>query len=221
MHPGRSAWLRVLFQSRVNDMRTTGGSWFVTHGGLVLAIVATVAARPTSTDEIEFSLDRGRVTLVAAGVALTDVLAEWSRVGQTRFVGADALAHRTLTLHLEDADEADAIRILLGPAAGYVAAARRTLVPGASRYDRVAILAAAEQPRGAGAGERPPGTARGGTAPARALPAADLQRLLDAVARPRPPAVPAAAPATPPGGRTPSPPPTAPFPGLTVEPGGP
>ena len=201
-------------------MRTTDGSWFVTHGGLALAIITTVAARPASADEIEFSLDRGRVTLVVAGATLTDVLAEWSRVGQTRFVGADALAHRTLTLHLEDADEADAIRILLGPAAGYVAAARRTLVPGASRYDRVAILAAAEQPRGAGAGERPPGVARG-TAPATALPAADLQRLLDAVARPRAAAVPAAVTATPPGGRTPGPPPTAPFPGLTVESGGP
>ena len=201
------------------------------HRGYVLAasiaVVALAAGAPAAgADEIELRIDGGRVTLIATEVPLPAVLAAWARVGHTRVVGAEALADATVTLHLVDVAEAEALRILLRPAIGYVAAARVARVPGTSRYDRLQIL---------GTGRRPP-AARDAAADVRAAPPAgapsgapmpleDLQRLLDAVsgttggvaapdARDDAPAVPA-------GAGTVRPAPTTPFPGMVVEAGRP
>ena len=89
---------------------------------------------------MELSLDRGRVTLTATEVPLGEILAEWSRIGGTRFVDADQLTAPPMTLQLVDVPEADALRILLRAASGYVAAPRATEGPGTSRFDRVVIL---------------------------------------------------------------------------------
>ena len=158
-------------------------------GMALVALAAALAARPAVGDEIELRMDAGRVTLIATEARLTEVLAAWSRIGQTRFVDAEAVAGESVTLHLVDVGEAEALRILLRPATGYVAAPRRDDAAGASRYDRVKILGKAGRPlpaRDAAAGSRPADPAGGDAGGARMpvgapMPLEDLQRLLDAV----------------------------------------
>ena len=197
---------------------------FLRRRARVVALLLAVCVRPpvgaAGGDEVEVRLGGGRVTLVADGAPLAAVLAAWSRAGDTRFAGAEPLGGEELTLRLVDVDEADALRLLLVGAAGYVAAARRVPAAGASRYDRVQVLAVAgaapRAPSGAGPSPPPPfDPARAGPVPGGGLPAADIQRLLAAVAGPRGPAQ------SPPPADTPAAtgtPQTAPFPGMTVEP---
>ena len=160
------------------------------------ALATAVAATPAGGEEIRISIDGGRVTLVATEARLADVLAEWSRVGATRFEGVEALAGEPVTLHLADVTEEAAISLLLDSATGYVAAPRRGGSSGPSRYDRVTILVARDGPapgRGRAAASV---TGRGddigaGTAPRARVEAAaptlvameELQRLMDATAR--------------------------------------
>ena len=210
-------------------MGTLIRSRFRAAAGTLLAVVLAVVGSPLpGAGEIRISMDRGRVTLVATDAPLADVIAEWSRVGDMRFVGAETLGGEAITLHLIDAAEGDAIRLLLRSAAGYVAAPRRPGAPGAARYNRVTILA----PGGTSAPARirPAAPVRGG-AVAAAVPAADdpsrpsseapalvrmeeLQRLLDAAATDASGAPPGAAP-DPPA----APVVTTPFPGVGSDPG--
>ena len=185
--------------------------------------LTVVAIRPAGADGIQVHIEGGRVTLVATEAPLTEVLAAWSRAGGTRFVDAEVVAGETVTLHLVEVTEGAALRTLLRPAAGYVAAPRRAAGAGASLYDRVKILG--------GRRLRPAGTARAEPArdgPAAAVPPGpdpmpldDLQRLLDAVsgttggvreviaAESAPPGVSASPPLRPVR--------TTPFPGMVVE----
>ena len=192
-----------------------------------VALAASAGARLDAAGEISITLDRGRVTLVATGARLADVLAEWSRVGDTRFEGAEALGGEPITLRLVDAPEADALHLLFRAAVGYVAAPRPPGAAGASRYDRITVLAV----RGTALPPVPEGgRARGGAAASAAEGADDptrspaeapvavrmeeLQRLLDAAA---------AAPAATPGEETPPAVPVVatPFPGIGGDPGSP
>ena len=111
-------------------------------GCLSAVLLAAAAGQPAGADDLQLRIDGGRVTLIAVGTPLAAVLAEWSRVGGTRFVGADGLPAEPLTLHLVDVTEAQALRLLLRAAPGYVAAPRGAPAPGTSRYDRVAVLTA-------------------------------------------------------------------------------
>ena len=193
---------------------------------VVVSLAAGAATQLAGADEIELRINRGRVTLIATDAPLPAVLAAWAREGHTRVVGAEALADATVTLHLVDVAEAEALRILLRPAIGYVAAPRRAHLPGSSRYGRVQILGtgrrlpaaqdAAAAGRAAGAAGAPSG------AP---MPLEDMQRLLDAVSRTTgsvaAPAARDSAPAAPAGAGTVRPAPTTPFPGMVVEAGRP
>ena len=170
---------------------TTHASRWATAGLLTALTLGTALDGPLlGAGEIRMAIDGGRVTLSATETPLADVLAEWSRVGGTRFVGAETLGREPVTLRLVEADEADAIRLLLRSAAGYVAAPRRAGVAGAARYDRVTILAARRTPAPAPDNTAPASAHEtdGGGAPAgsgavpRLLPMEELQRVLDAAA---------------------------------------
>lgn len=159
-----------------------------TVGVLVAATMAAAGETPSlDADEIRVVIAGGRVTLSATEAPLADVLAEWSRVGGTRFVGADALGD-TVTLRLVDAHEADALRLLLRSAAGYVAAPRRG--GGDAHYDRVTILAAGTttaQPVAEATAEQRPNAVpdsppAGIEVPAGLVSMEELQGLLDAAA---------------------------------------
>lgn len=191
------------------------------RGWAVGVAVAVAAAAPTaSADELAFEIGEGRVTLIAAGVPLRDVLAAWARAGSTRFDGAEAIGASPVSLHLVDVAERDALRLLLRPAAGYLAARRAAPVAGASIFDRVKVRAERRAPREAPTGAtrappaRPPGPVR--EAPP-ALTEADQRERLQRLLRPQPAggAEPGRAPAAPRAGAVYAP--TTPRPGMIVE----
>lgn len=133
-------------------------------GGVIAAAIWMSPLVHTGGGGIRFTIGEGRVTLVARNAPLGEVLAEWERVGRTRFVGAGGLDAVPVSLHLVDVPEAMALRLLLRPAAGYVAVARAPSAPGASQYDRVAVLAARatpSRPRSAAAARALAGPAAG------------------------------------------------------------
>ena len=148
-------------------------------------------------------------------------------------VARPAAAGTSVTLHLVEVAESAALRGLLRPMVGYVAAPRRAGATGASRYDRVTILGTGRRapaaPDAAGgarpAGDDPAGAGMPAGAP---MPLADLQRLLDAVSGTTGGVAAAAAAATRrtagsgPSGATDAgtvrPAPTTPFPGMVVAP---
>jgi len=98
-------------------------------------------------DGLEVSFADGRVTIIADQVPLRTILDEWSRLGDTEFVNSDAatgsqqLAAQPLQIQLVDVPEAEALRILLRDVSGFIAAPRPGNVAGASRYDRVLVMA--------------------------------------------------------------------------------
>lgn len=206
------------------------GSRLRTAAGAVFAVVlATAVAMPlVGAGEIRISMDAGRVTLIATDAPLADILDEWSRTGETRFLGAEAIGGELITLHLVDTVEAEALRLLLRSAAGYVAAPRRAGASGLSRYDRVTVLAtrgtSAPAPirsaspipgNGGGSAALPANDPIGAaTEPPALVSMEELQRLLDAAAADRAisPSEAASAPPTAPVVATP-------FPGIGADPG--
>ncbi len=86
-------------------------------------------------------MNNGRVTIRARDALITDILAEWSRVGNTTIIDADKLVDQTVTIELVDVPEAKALRTLLRTASGYMAAPRAAMRDGVSRFDRILILA--------------------------------------------------------------------------------
>ena len=120
---------------------TIGRSVLAWVGGVIGAAIALGAVASAGGGEIRFTIGEGRVTLIASDALLGDVLAEWERAGSARFVDAGELDQVPVSLHLVDVPEAEALHILLRPAAGYLAVPRAPLTPGASVYDRIKILA--------------------------------------------------------------------------------
>ena len=106
-------------------------------GLLAMALTAPVAG----ASELELSMSRGRVTIRAQDTLITDILAEWGRIGNTAIIDIDKLADESVTLELVDVPEAQALRTLLRTASGYLAAPRPAASDGASRFDRILILA--------------------------------------------------------------------------------
>lgn len=112
----------------------------VAAGSLAVALAAPVAG----ASEFELSLNNGRVTNHAHDALITDILAEWGRVGNTSFIDADKLAWETVTLKLIDVPEAQALRTLLRTASGYMAAPCAVMINGVSCFDRIFILASSK-----------------------------------------------------------------------------
>ena len=106
-------------------------------GSLAVALASPVAG----ASAIELSMNNGRVTIRAQDALITDILAEWGRVGKAAIIDADELTAETVTLELIDVPEALALRTLLRRASGYMAAPRATMSAGVSRFDRILILA--------------------------------------------------------------------------------
>ena len=194
--------------------------------GVAGAVIATSlgGVLAAGAEELALTIAEGRVTLTAAEAPLGDVLAEWSRAGNTRFEGVGELGSARVTLHLEGVPEREALRLLLRPAAGFLAAPRRSQRAGASIYDRVWIRADRRAPEAAPDGvsqERRPPPPR----PVREAPpvfsAAEQRERLQRLVRPRAPVEAAAdAPAAAPR-EGPAYAPTTPRPGMVVEAGAP
>lgn len=113
----------------------------------VIALGVVFSAGPAAqANEFTLTIKDGRVTLVAENVPVRQILAEWARVGQTKIVNADKLVGPPVTLTLVDVPEARALETVLRSASGYLAAPRSVPVDGASRYDRIMILATSRPP---------------------------------------------------------------------------
>ena len=191
--------------------------------GAVVGVLAAGGASVAAAEELRIAIGGGRVTLIADDAALGDVLAAWARAGGTRFAGAGPIEAARVSLHLVDCDEAQALRWLLQPAAGYVATWRARSDPGASRYERVEIRAASVPPRPSARRARPdrPARRRAGResepeAPPALSEAAQRERLRQLL-RPNHAGEAEAAPAPPPASGAGHRPPTTPRPGMVVE----
>lgn len=126
---------------------------------VVLAAVLLLAGAGAQAQPLSLAIRDGRVSLEATNVPVQQLLAEWSRIGGTRVVGAEQLTGPPLTLSLADVPEREALDIILRGAAGYVAAPRSASGTGASAFDRIVVMASstsAGSARRAGAAAAPP-----------------------------------------------------------------
>lgn len=107
---------------------------------LLVAVCCAAFASPVSAD-VRVTFANGRVTIIASDATVSEILAEWSRVGGSTFVDADKIPSRErVTLHLEDRTELDAIDVLLRRVAGYMVAPVSGPSSGPSVVERVFIL---------------------------------------------------------------------------------
>lgn len=117
------------------------------------------ASAPAAASDVQVSLKDGRVTILADNVPVRKILEDWARVGQIRIVNLDKLMGPPVSLRLDDVPEKDALDVLLRSAAGYVAAPRSMNLAGASRFDRILILATSRPPAASSASAPPTGQA--------------------------------------------------------------
>lgn len=108
--------------------------------GLLIGPAAALAGPLTLT------IANGRVSLSAQDVPLRQILAEWERIGGTRFVNRERVPGSLVTIELPDVSEAKAMETLLRPIAGFVAVARGAETAGASGYSSVIIMPGAAAP---------------------------------------------------------------------------
>ena len=179
--------------------------------GVVLGVLVAGGASVAAAEELRIAIGGGRITLIADDATLGDALAAWARAGGTRFTGAEPIEATPMSLHLVDVDEAQALRWLLRPAAGYVAVGRARSAHDASRYERVEIRATLVPPRPLAAHDRQTGSEPG--QPPSELEAAQRERLRRLL-RPHDIAETAPPPPVPGGGHVSL---TTPRPGMVVE----
>jgi hypothetical protein len=91
--------------------------------------------------ELNITFQDGRVTLLARGVTLGDILTEWQRQGGSRIVNAEQLSAGPVTYEFRNVPEAAVLQSLLRNAAGVIMAPRRPGGPtGASYIEQVIVL---------------------------------------------------------------------------------
>jgi hypothetical protein len=110
------------------------------------ALVALLSARPVAAGALSFSLKEGRVTILAYGVTVKEILSEWERFGGVSIVGGDALSGAPITLELRDVPEAKALDVLLRSVSGYVAVSRGQPVAARSIFQSIRILPTSRAP---------------------------------------------------------------------------
>ena len=138
---------------------------------LLVAAAVLAAASPAVGQTPEVSFRAGRVTITARDTPLAAILDAWERQGGSRFVDAGRLANRSISVHMVEVPEREALRVLLRSAGGYVAVPRTSRQPGASAFDRIFIMAGSGRPQAAPV-PGPAGGAASGLQPPGRLPAA-------------------------------------------------
>jgi hypothetical protein len=110
---------------------------------LVPGAMSTRASAQTApaARTLELSFNSGRVTLIASGVTLPEILAEWQRKGGSKIVNGQALTGGPVTYEFRDVSETAVIASLLRNAAGVIVAPRRPSGPtGPSMIEQVIVL---------------------------------------------------------------------------------
>jgi hypothetical protein len=113
--------------------------------GSTVAMVMCVGLAAAPGTQIRLTFEDGRVSLRAADATVSQILAEWARVGQTRIV-ADRLSSGPMTLEFDNVSEADALGVLLGSVSGYVAVQRQVFSNRLSRFDRILVMPTSASP---------------------------------------------------------------------------
>jgi len=121
------------------------------------ALLTSLAAPAFAQSAVTVSFpEPGRVTITARSAPLRTILAEWGRVGGSRFVNAERITGAPLTLELTNVTERKAIETLLRGVSGYIVGARAASVAGSSTFDRIVILPVAAPIRATAAAGPPP-----------------------------------------------------------------
>lgn len=115
----------------------------------VVLAVATVAApswasaqTAASSRALEISFQNGLVTLVARGVTVPEIMAEWARKGGSRITNAEKIVGGPVNYEFTNVPETVVLQSVLRSASGYIAAPRRLGGPtGASTIEQVMIVA--------------------------------------------------------------------------------
>jgi hypothetical protein len=113
---------------------------------VVAGVSVCLAAASTASAEVQFSINDGRVSIVAKDATVREILAEWARIGQTRIVNGERVPGGPITIQLTNVPESEALDVLLESASGYVAAPRPQAVAGISMYDRILVLPTSTAP---------------------------------------------------------------------------
>ncbi len=116
-----------------------------------LAVVALLGAGATSAaaQGVTLEFQDGKVRLSAQNVSVSQILAEWSRRGNTTIVNGERVPGPPVTLELQDVSEQQALDTVLRSVSGYLVAARETAISGASSFDRIYILPTSTRPTNA------------------------------------------------------------------------
>jgi hypothetical protein len=104
---------------------------------VICVVVLLGCATSSAAQTVSLQFDNGLVTLNAQNAPVRTILAEWSRLGGTRFQNAERIGGAPVTLELASMPERQALEILLRSVAGYVATQREG---GVSRLGGVVIL---------------------------------------------------------------------------------
>lgn len=126
------------------------------------AVLVAGLAGPAWAGQVRLEIRDGLVTLDAKDASVREILAEWSRVGQTKITNAERVGGGPVTLQLQAVPEAKVLDILLRSVAGYMAAPRTAAVAAGSRFDRILIMA---QPRPAAGVASPAAATSSSTTP--------------------------------------------------------
>ncbi len=102
------------------------------------------AARASA--DVQLTIQGGRVTLVARDATVSQILAEWARVGQTTIINGERIPGGPVTLELTNVPERQALEVLLRAISGYVAAARAEPTGSISMFDRIMVMPTAVGP---------------------------------------------------------------------------
>lgn len=113
---------------------------------LVLASLSLLPAASARAD-VRITISDGYVSVEAKDATVRQILAEWSRVGQTRIVNAERVGGIPITLSLVRVPEARALDILLRSVSGYMAAPRAVPMSNASQFDRILVMPTSTPPR--------------------------------------------------------------------------
>lgn len=114
--------------------------------GSAIAFLLLAMPSAASAGDLKLTMNNGLVTLVATDVPVSQILAEWARIGKTTILNGEKLAGPPLTLQLVDVPERQALEVLLRSASGYVAAPRPVNMVNASSFDRILIMPTSRPP---------------------------------------------------------------------------
>ncbi|MGE3512285.1 MAG: hypothetical protein AB7N65_25760 [Vicinamibacterales bacterium] len=114
--------------------------------GMAAVVGATLLGSPASAD-VTIAMNDGYVSVDAKNATVSQILAEWARVGQVRVLNAERISGTPVTLHLVQLPEAQALEIVLRSVSGYMAAPRSVPLPNASRFDRILVMPTSTPPR--------------------------------------------------------------------------